>query len=92
MSEMKRAYTIKPQTVVASPDDTTTDLEFPIVLVAPAVGMASHCESGLQRILHFADQHVEQRNQQHAVAVPASTRLASDRGGRPNHMDEPDHF
>ena len=39
MSEMKQAYTIKPQTAVASPDSSTTDLVFPIELVAPVVGM-----------------------------------------------------
>lgn len=40
MSEMKQAYTIKPQTAVVSPpDSSTTDLVFPIELVAPVVGM-----------------------------------------------------
>lgn len=37
---MKQAYTIKPQTAVASPDSSTTDFMFPIELVAPVVGMA----------------------------------------------------
>lgn len=40
VSEMKKAYTIKPQTLVASPDDSTTDLKFPLGLVAPVVGMS----------------------------------------------------
>src|SRR5690606_6112586 len=48
MSEMKQAYTIKPQTAVASPDSSTTDLVFPIELVAPVVGMA---HSFIRRVL-----------------------------------------
>lgn len=48
MSEMKQAYTIKPQTEVTSPDCNTTDLNFPIELVAPVVGMA---HSFIRRVL-----------------------------------------